>query len=87
MLTPQFLHKSLYQFNTFYKLFFIFYSTKKDCKGKMKGGSGWNLRMSGFERYHKTSILHNFSRIFEESVTGNDSRETPRKFFIESHHG
>ncbi len=26
-------------------------------------------------------------RLSEESVTGNDSREIPRKFFKESHHG
>jgi len=32
-------------------------------------------------------ILGNFSRIYEESVTGNDSREIPRKFLKESHHG
>ena len=33
------------------------------------------------------SILENFSRISEESVTGNDSWEIPRKFFKKSHHG
>ena len=31
--------------------------------------------------------LGNFSRISEESVTGNDSREIPWKFLKESHHG
>ena len=32
------------------------------------------------------SILGNFSRISEESVTGNDCREIPRKFVKKSHH-
>ena len=31
-------------------------------------------------------ILGNFWRISEESFTGNDSREVPRKFVKESHH-
>ena len=24
---------------------------ERDCKGKMKGGKGWNLRISGVDRY------------------------------------